>query len=227
MTKTNPADGRSRVKAGFRDSGQFMKEYLDPNLAPPNNSKEYELGEDELEEWLEDTGLGSEEAQEWARAEFGIDDAAYLSAHFHVEEAIGWRDEGFSASDAVCWSRAHFSTNEAKEWREAGFEPELAMEWQRMRRNKATTYPGSIEHMKEWRKFTIDPIEVKKWTNLFGTSDPKASQQWRDYGFTADEYELWQEFDPKTARAKRDAGVDVQTALAEPHERQNKWISSQ
>jgi hypothetical protein len=183
------------------------------------------------EKWADNLNEDPEDSLRWECAKFSPEDAgAWTRAHFSAKEAIEWRECGFEPKDAKEWYDAgfrYFLPEEAKEWREAGFEPELAMEWQRMRRNKATTYPGSIEHMKEWSRFTLDPIEVRKWTNLFGTSDPKASQQWRDYGFTADEYELWQEFDPKTARAKRDAGVDVQTALAEPHERQNKWISSQ
>jgi hypothetical protein len=188
------------------NKGQFIAKTLDKGdgvdfdgivssaedmTSSPASHEEYELSEDELEEWLEDTGLGSAEAQEWARAEFGIDDAAYLSAHCNVEEAIEWRDEGFSASDTVRWSRVK------KDW---------------------STDDLTAKKAKEWSN--VDHRDAMRWVNLFGSSDPQVSQEWRDEWLTPTQYEQWYEFDARTARDNIDAGVDFDTAQAELHKQQ-------
>jgi hypothetical protein len=311
MAKTNPADGRSRVKAGFRDSGQFMKEYHDPNLIPPDNSARdaesvktcleafqnvandlgatsdvhyggrsvtYRVGADdqlEFRVWVDDDGVGfrgygvkmtesgdfvastdiettddldsrsakkfmqrvllethkidrsekwvenlsedPEESFQWECAKFSPEESrAWIREYFGADEAVEWRNSGFEPKDARAWYSAEFYPFEAENWRDSGFDPESAQQWDQMQRYSSEyNIPLRMDQIQEWHKITPDAAVASKWINLFDSPDPEISQEWRKYGFSPEEYEQWFEFDPETARAKIDTGVDFETANAE------------
>jgi hypothetical protein len=94
VTKTNPADGRSRVKAGFRDSGQFKKEYLDPNLASPDEGAKDTVG------WTE-VGIDARDARYWATIETPSGARSWIENRFTFREASSFKEWGFDLEDAI------------------------------------------------------------------------------------------------------------------------------
>jgi hypothetical protein len=188
------------------DALEWARTGLSPQQA--NLWKGYGWQSDDVGDWIE-CGFDPYTDYEWIQDQ---DLSPYV--------AQAMQDEGFSAAEARQWLNSGWDSDQLYDmiqWRDAGVDPETAMEWEQVRQSYADSGSErvSTEQLKEWYKVTPSADEASKWITLFRTSDPGTSQYWRNFGFTADEYEQWYEFDPETAREKINAGIDFETAQAE------------
>lgn len=125
-----------------------------------------------------DRGLGPVEAGEWWRLEFFPEDAA------------GWKQEGFSARDALAWKYG-----------------EKEYFYQRSGSRASSRQVYSVEWAKQWRATGLSPVEAHL-AGAYGVASAEAAG-WLAAGFHFEDAMAWRDsgFGPTDAAREKAAGL--------------------
>jgi hypothetical protein len=131
------------------------------------------------------------------------------------QNALNWKNAGFSANEVKDWEAVSFGLGEAARWHAVSFTPTEAVEWQRV---------GFIpEHAKLWKEQKLTLSEVSNYAGLLPEEVDYCKREsmniadfkgWKAVGFSGEKAKDWStaKFDLADAKAWRDAGFSATEA---------------